>query len=65
MNLPDSILIIEDTHNIMRDRKSDMAASNQTVSNLLNLSGRLLGYAMHQQINYIFHCDVQILQKIQ
>jgi SpoVK/Ycf46/Vps4 family AAA+-type ATPase len=59
MQHPNSILIIEDAENIIRDRAHDNCLSNQAVANLLNLSDGLLGDAMHQQIICTFNCDVQ------
>ena len=57
MQHPNSILIVEDAENIIRDRKQDSFLPNQAVSNLLNLSDGLLGDAMHQQIICTFNCD--------
>jgi hypothetical protein len=54
-----SILIIEDAENIIRDRIHDNFLPNQAVSNLLNLSDGLLGDAMHQQIICTFNCDIK------
>jgi SpoVK/Ycf46/Vps4 family AAA+-type ATPase len=54
-----SILIIEDAENIIRDRTHDNFLPNQAVSNLLNLSDGLLGDAMHQQIICTFNCDIK------
>jgi SpoVK/Ycf46/Vps4 family AAA+-type ATPase len=54
-----SILIIEDAENIIRDRTHDQLFPNQAVSNLLNLSDGLLGDAMHQQIICTFNCDIK------
>jgi SpoVK/Ycf46/Vps4 family AAA+-type ATPase len=59
MQHPNSILIIEDAENIIRDRQQENFVSNQAVANLLNLSDGLLGDAMHQQIICTFNCDVQ------
>jgi len=59
MQHPNSILIIEDAENIIRDRTNDNYLPNQAVTNLLNLSDGLLGDAMHQQIICTFNCDVQ------
>lgn len=59
MRNPNSILIIEDAENIIRDRTHDQFLPNQAVANLLNLSDGLLGDAMHQQIICTFNCDVQ------
>jgi len=58
MQHPNSILIVEDAENIIRDRKQDTFLPNQAVANLLNLSDGLLGDAMHQQIICTFNCDV-------
>ncbi|CAF5125687.1 unnamed protein product, partial [Rotaria sp. Silwood1] len=59
MRYPNSILIVEDAENIIRDRTQDTFAPNQAVANLLNLSDGLLGDAMHQQIICTFNCDVR------
>ncbi|CAF3366089.1 unnamed protein product [Rotaria socialis] len=59
MKHPNSILIIEDAENIIRDRIQDNFLPNQAVANLLNLSDGLLGDAMHQQIICTFNCDVK------
>ncbi|CAF5170590.1 unnamed protein product, partial [Rotaria magnacalcarata] len=59
MKHPNSILIIEDAENIIRDRTQDNFLPNQAVANLLNLSDGLLGDAMHQQIICTFNCDVK------
>jgi hypothetical protein len=58
MQHPNSILIIEDSENIILDRK-DTLNPNQAVSNLLNLSDGLLGDAMHQQIITTFNCEMK------
>ncbi|CAF0949549.1 unnamed protein product [Adineta ricciae] len=57
MQYPDSILIIEDAENIIKDRNESFFPS-QAVANLLNLSDGLLGDAMHQQIIATFNCDL-------
>ena len=59
MRHPNSILIVEDAENIVRDRKQENFLPNQAVANLLNLSDGLLGDAMHQQIICTFNCDVK------
>ncbi|CAF1222881.1 unnamed protein product, partial [Didymodactylos carnosus] len=59
MQHPNSILIVEDAENIIRDRKQEKFLPNQAVANLLNLSDGLLGDAMHQQIICTFNCDVK------
>ncbi|CAF1187591.1 unnamed protein product [Adineta steineri] len=59
MQHPNSILIVEDAENIIRDRQQDSYLPNQAVANLLNLSDGLLGDAMHQQIICTFNCDVK------
>lgn len=59
MKYPNSVLIVEDAENIIRDRTLDTPVANQAVSNLLNLSDGLLGDAMHQQIICTFNCDVR------
>ncbi|CAF3456824.1 unnamed protein product [Rotaria socialis] len=57
MQYQDSILIIEDAENIIKDRNECLIPS-QAVANLLNLSDGLLGDAMHQQIIATFNCDL-------
>ncbi|UJR07363.1 hypothetical protein I4U23_011649 [Adineta vaga] len=57
MQYPDSILIIEDAENIIKDR-NESSFPSQAVANLLNLSDGLLGDAMHQQIIATFNCDL-------
>ncbi|CAF3601937.1 unnamed protein product [Rotaria socialis] len=57
MRHPNSVLIIEDAENIVRDRSQASLLPNQAVSNLLNISDGLLGDAMHQQIVCTFNCD--------
>jgi hypothetical protein len=59
MEHPNSILIVEDAENIIRDRKQETVLPNQAVANLLNLSDGLLGDVMHQQIICTFNCDVK------
>ncbi|CAF0984416.1 unnamed protein product [Rotaria sordida] len=55
---PNSILIIEDAENIIRDRNEIKLNTSQAVANLLNLSDGLLGDAMHMQIIATFNCDL-------
>ncbi|CAF1630785.1 unnamed protein product [Didymodactylos carnosus] len=62
MQYQDSILIIEDAENIIKDR-NDVFIPNQAVANLLNLSDGLLGDAMHQQIIATFNCDLKSIDK--
>ncbi|CAF1189733.1 unnamed protein product [Adineta steineri] len=57
MQYQNSILIIEDAENIIKDRNESTTPS-QAVANLLNLSDGLLGDAMHQQILATFNCDL-------
>ncbi|CAF3435108.1 unnamed protein product, partial [Rotaria socialis] len=57
MGHPNSILIIEDAENIIRDRSQASLLPNQAVANLLNISDGLLGDAIHQQIICTFNCD--------
>ncbi|UJR28153.1 hypothetical protein I4U23_009407 [Adineta vaga] len=57
MQYQNSILIIEDAENIIKDRNECLVPS-QAVANLLNLSDGLLGDAMHQQIIATFNCDL-------
>ena len=59
MQRPNSILIVEDAENIIRDRQHDNFLPSQAVANLLNLSDGLLGDAMQQQIICTFNCDVK------
>ncbi|UJR20060.1 hypothetical protein I4U23_023194 [Adineta vaga] len=59
MRHPNSILIVEDAENIIRDRQQDTCLANQAVANLLNLSDGLLGDVMHQQIICTFNCDMK------
>ena len=58
MQHPNSILIVEDAENIVRDRKQGRSFPNQAVANLLNISDGLLGDAIHQQIICTFNYDV-------
>ncbi|CAF0987625.1 unnamed protein product [Rotaria sp. Silwood1] len=60
---PNSILIIEDAENIVRDRNEITFNASQAVANLLNLSDGLLGDAMHNQIIATFNCDLTIIDK--
>ncbi|CAF0852647.1 unnamed protein product [Rotaria sordida] len=57
MQYQNSVLIIEDAENIIKDRNECLIPS-QAVANLLNLSDGLLGDAMHQQIIATFNCDL-------
>lgn len=58
-----SILIIEDAENIIRDRNENTFDTNQAVANLLNLSDGLLGDAIHMQIIATFNCDLTVVDK--
>jgi hypothetical protein len=60
---PDSVLIIEDAENIIRDRNEITVDASQAVANLLNLSDGLLGDAMHMQIIATFNCDLGVIDK--
>lgn len=60
---PNSILIIEDAENIIRDRNEITFDASQAVANLLNLSDGLLGDAMHMQIIATFNCDLGTIDK--
>jgi SpoVK/Ycf46/Vps4 family AAA+-type ATPase len=60
---PNSILLIEDAENIMRDRTEIKFDTSQAVANLLNLSDGLLGDAMHMQIIATFNCDLGAIDK--
>lgn len=60
MQNQNSVLIIEDAENIVKDR-NDASTSSQAVANLLNLSDGLLGDAMHQQIIATFNCDLKTI----
>jgi hypothetical protein len=53
----ESILIIEDAENVIRDRL-DSGQKNQAVSNLLNLSDGLLGDSLRQPIIATFNCEI-------
>jgi hypothetical protein len=53
----DSILIIEDAENVIRDRL-DSGQKNQAVANLLNLSDGLLGDSLRQPIIATFNCEI-------
>jgi ATP-dependent 26S proteasome regulatory subunit len=55
MEHPNSILIIEDAENILCDRES---SSNQSISNLLNLSEGILGDALKIKIICTFNTSV-------
>ncbi len=63
MEHPNSILIIEDAENIIRDRNDIKFDASQAVANLLNLSDGLLGDAMHMQIIATFNCDLGAIDK--
>lgn len=52
---PNSILVIEDAENVLRERDE---MSSQAVSNLLNLSDGLLSDALSIQVIATFNCDV-------
>jgi SpoVK/Ycf46/Vps4 family AAA+-type ATPase len=60
---PNSILIIEDAENIIRDRNDQTFNTTQAVANLLNLSDGLLGDAIHMQIIATFNCDLTVIDK--
>jgi len=60
---PNSILIIEDAENIIRDRNEITFDASQAVANLLNLSDDLLGDAMHMQIIATVNCDLGTIDK--
>ena len=60
---PESILIIEDAENIIRDQNEIAVDASQAVANLLNLSDGLLGDAMHMQIIATFNCDLGVIDK--
>jgi ATP-dependent 26S proteasome regulatory subunit len=60
---PNSILLIEDAENIMRDRTEIKFDTSQAVANLLNLSDGLLGDAMHMQIIATFNCNLGAIDK--
>jgi SpoVK/Ycf46/Vps4 family AAA+-type ATPase len=53
-----SILIIEDAEQLVRDRNEPNADSTQAVSNLLNLSDGLLNDALTMQIIVTCNCDL-------
>lgn len=58
LQCPNSILIIEDAENIIRDRSSAIFNPTQAVANLLNLSDGLLNDALAIQIVATFNCDL-------
>lgn len=58
---PNSILIIEDAENIVRDRASNIFNPSQAVANLLNLSDGLLNDALSMQIIATFNCPLSNL----
>lgn len=60
---PNSIIIIEDAENIIRDRNSITFDASQAVANLLNISDGLLSDAMHMQIIATFNCDIGIIDR--
>lgn len=63
LQYPNSILIIEDAENIIRDRNELEFDASQAVANLLNLSDGLLGDATHMQIIATFNCDLSKIDK--
>ena len=63
MDHPNSILIIEDAENIVRDRMDSVIDSNQAVANLLNIADGLLGDALKIQIIATFNCDLRMIDQ--
>ena len=57
---PNSVLIIEDSENIIQDRSN---SQNQAVANLLNLSDGLLGDCLNLQIIATFNSDLTKIDK--
>lgn len=57
---PNSVLIIEDSENIIQDRSN---SQNQAVANLLNLSDGLLGDCLSLQIIATFNSDLTKIDK--
>lgn len=57
---PDSVLVIEDAENIILDRNY---RSNQSVSNLLNISDGLLSDCLNVQIICTFNSSLQLVDK--
>jgi hypothetical protein len=57
---PNSVLIIEDSENIIQDRSQ---SQNQAVANLLNLSDGLLGDCLNLQIVATFNSDLTKIDK--
>lgn len=55
MNHPNSILVIEDAENILRDRKS---SNNQSIANLLNLADGLLSDCLQMQVICTFNAEL-------
>jgi hypothetical protein len=54
----DSILIIEDAENVIKDRVDGSGEKTQAVANILNLSDGLLGDSLHQPIIATFNCEI-------
>ena len=57
---PNSILVIEDAENVIRDRMND---ENLSVANLLNISDGLLSDCLHLQIICTFNTDISRIDK--
>ena len=60
---PNSILIIEDAENIVRDRTDLKFNPTQAVANLLNLSDGLLNDALSMQIIATFNCELSSIDQ--
>ncbi len=60
IDFPNSILIIEDAENVVRDRMNE---ENQGVSNLLNISDGLLSDCLNLQIICTFNTDISRIDK--
>jgi hypothetical protein len=57
LNNTDSILIIEDAENVIKDRV-ESEQKTQALSNILNLSDGLLGDSLRQPIIATFNCEI-------
>lgn len=57
---PDSILVIEDAENVIRDRMSE---ENLSVANLLNISDGLLSDCLNLQVICTFNTDISRIDK--
>jgi ATP-dependent 26S proteasome regulatory subunit len=57
---PDSILVIEDAENVIRDRMSE---ENLSVANLLNISDGLLSDCLNLQVICTFNTNISRIDK--